>query len=185
VDSYLVVRGCLLMSAGALGDRYGRRGVFQLGLAVFGAGSLLCSLARGAGMLIGFRVLQAVGGCFLVPGSLALVTEAYPEPGSVRGRLRAAPGQTPRVSIRQSVIVRGNNNLTLATLGWRSPICYRCASGSSVSTQALIIPSAERGRSIRILRSALPEHQSAARHDFRAFSGGPHVSSAAPAAPSW
>jgi len=116
VDSYLVVRGCLLMSAGALGDRYGRRGVFQLGLAVFGAGSLLCSLARGAGMLIGFRVLQAVGGCFLVPGSLALVAEAYPEPGE-RARAIGVWSATTALSTGLGPPVGG---LFVDTLGWRS-----------------------------------------------------------------
>jgi EmrB/QacA subfamily drug resistance transporter len=78
VDAYIVVRGCLLLSAGALGDRFGRRRLLQSGLVVFGAGSLLCSLAPTVNMLIGARVIQALGGCFLVPSSLALIAQAYP-----------------------------------------------------------------------------------------------------------
>jgi EmrB/QacA subfamily drug resistance transporter len=116
VDSYLVVRGCLLMSAGALGDRHGRRRVFQFGLAVFGAGSLLCSLALSPGMLIGFRVVQAVGGCFLVPSSLALVTEAYPESGE-RARAIGVWSATTAVSTGLGPPVGG---LLVDTLGWRS-----------------------------------------------------------------
>lgn len=116
VDSYLVVRGCLLLSAGALGDRHGRRKAFQFGLAVFGVGSLLCSLALSPGMLIAFRVLQAVGGCFLVPSSLALVTEAYPEPGE-RARAIGIWGATTAVSTGLGPPIGG---LLVDTLGWRS-----------------------------------------------------------------
>lgn len=116
VDSYLVVRGCLLMSAGSLGDRYGRRRVFQFGLAVFGAGSLLCSLALTPEMLIGFRVLQAIGGCFLVPSSLALVTDSHPEPGE-RARAIGVWNATAGISTGLGPLAGG---LLVDTLGWRS-----------------------------------------------------------------
>lgn len=116
VDSYLVVRGCLLLSAGALGDRYGRRKVFQFGLVVFGLGSLLCSLAATPGLLIGFRALQAVGGCFLVPSSLALVSEAYPEPAE-RAKAIGLWSATTAVSTGLGPAAGG---LLVDTLGWRS-----------------------------------------------------------------
>ncbi len=116
VDGYIVVRGCLLLTAGALGDRYGRRRVFQLGLVVFGAGSLLCSLAPDADTLIAFRVLQALGGCFLVPSSLALVTQAYPEPGE-RARAIGIWSATTAVSTGLGPPVGG---VLVSALGWRS-----------------------------------------------------------------
>lgn len=116
IDSYIVVRGCLLLSAGALGDRHGRRKVFQLGLTVFGFGSLACSLAPNAGTLIAFRVLQATGGCFLVPSSLALVSEAYPE-RTARARAIGIWSATTAASTGLGPPVGG---LLVDSFGWRS-----------------------------------------------------------------
>ena len=78
VDAYLLVIASLLMLSGSVGDRVGRRTVFQIGLAVFTAGSLACSLAPGLGWLIAFRALQAVGG-----------------PCSTRSRWRSSPTRSP------------------------------------------------------------------------------------------
>jgi EmrB/QacA subfamily drug resistance transporter len=116
VASYVLVRGCLLLSAGALGDRYGRRRMFQFGLVVFGVGSLLCSVATDPAMLIGFRVLQAMGGCFLVPSSLALITEAYPEQ-KARARAIGIWSATTAASTGLGPPIGG---LLVDTLGWRS-----------------------------------------------------------------
>jgi Major Facilitator Superfamily/Metallo-beta-lactamase superfamily len=62
VDAYTLVIACLLMLSGSLADRFGRRRGFQIGLAAFSLGSLLCSLAPSLGWLTAFRGLQAVGG---------------------------------------------------------------------------------------------------------------------------
>src|SRR3984957_15151556 len=62
VDAYTLVIGSLLMASGSMGDRFGRRRVFQTGLAVFTTGSLLCSLATSVTALVLFRALQALGG---------------------------------------------------------------------------------------------------------------------------
>src|SRR3954463_1845204 len=64
---YTVVLASLLMLGGSTADRMGRARVFKLGLALFTAASLACSLAPGAGWLIGFRVLQGVAGAMLNP----------------------------------------------------------------------------------------------------------------------
>src|SRR4051794_36741136 len=116
VDGYVVVRGCLLLSAGALGDRYGRRWMFQYGLSAFGVGSLLCSIAPSANLLIAFRVLQALGGCFLVPSSLAIITEAYRDHAQ-RARAIGIWSATTAVSTGLGPPVGG---LLVDTLGWRS-----------------------------------------------------------------
>jgi EmrB/QacA subfamily drug resistance transporter len=116
VDAYVVVRGCLLLTAGALGDHYGRRRVFQLGLVGFGVGSLLCSLAPSAGALIAARVLQALGGCFLVPSSLALITDAFPEPGE-RARAIGIWGATTGLSLGLGPVLGGG---LVSAVGWRS-----------------------------------------------------------------
>src|SRR5690348_11797605 len=61
VDAYTVVMASLLMFAGSLADRLGRKRVFIVGLSVFATASLLCSLAPAVGTLVAFRALQGVG----------------------------------------------------------------------------------------------------------------------------
>jgi EmrB/QacA subfamily drug resistance transporter len=77
LDAYLLTLAALLLPGGALGDRYGRRTVFLLGLVGFTAASALCGLAPSAPALIGARAVQGVGGALLVPASLALVSTVY------------------------------------------------------------------------------------------------------------
>ncbi len=74
LDAYLVTLTALLLLGGALGDRFGRRRVFTMGVAAFAAASALCGLAPTTGALIGARALQGAGGAMLVPGSLALLS---------------------------------------------------------------------------------------------------------------
>src|SRR5688572_22107800 len=74
--AYSVVFGALLLGAGRIADRSGRRRIFGLGLAVFTLGSLLCGIAPSAWLLIAGRVVQAVGAALLMPASLALLLTA-------------------------------------------------------------------------------------------------------------
>ncbi|WP_063776083.1 MFS transporter [Nocardia vulneris] len=80
VAAYTLTLACLLTFAGSLADRIGRRTVFQIGLAVFAASSLACSLAPSIGWLIAFRVLQAVGGSMLNPVAMAILTTVFADP---------------------------------------------------------------------------------------------------------
>src|SRR4051794_12990064 len=73
LDGYLLTLSALLLLGGALGDRYGRRRVFVIGLAGFTVASLACGLAPTGGALIAARAVQGVAGALLVPGSLALI----------------------------------------------------------------------------------------------------------------
>lgn len=73
VDGYLLTLSALLLLGGALGDRYGRRRLFVIGLVVFTLASLACGLSPTGGALIGARLVQGIGGALLVPGSLALI----------------------------------------------------------------------------------------------------------------
>jgi EmrB/QacA subfamily drug resistance transporter len=73
LDGYLLTLSALLLLGGALGDRYGRRRVFVIGLVGFSVASLGCGLAPTGGTLIGARAVQGVAGALLVPGSLALI----------------------------------------------------------------------------------------------------------------
>jgi len=78
VEAYLLTLGSLLLVGGSLGDLLGRRRVFAVGLAGFGAASLLCAIAPTVELLIVARALQGVAGALLVPSSLALIEVTFP-----------------------------------------------------------------------------------------------------------
>lgn len=84
IESYALFLASLLLVGGSLGDRYGRRKLFTLGVALFAVGSVLCGLSPGIWWLIGSRGLQGVGAALLVPESLAIITAFFPEQS--RGR---------------------------------------------------------------------------------------------------
>jgi EmrB/QacA subfamily drug resistance transporter len=73
LNGYLLTLAALILLGGSLGDRYGRRRVFELGIAWFTAASLLCALAPNVEVLVAARVLQGIGGALLTPGSLAII----------------------------------------------------------------------------------------------------------------
>jgi EmrB/QacA subfamily drug resistance transporter len=77
VNAYMLTLAGLILLGGSLGDRYGRRRVFVVGVAWFAIGSLLCGLAPNAGILIAARALQGMGGALLVPGSLAIIQSSF------------------------------------------------------------------------------------------------------------
>ncbi|GGS15362.1 MFS transporter [Streptomyces humidus] len=77
VNAYLLTLAGLILLGGSLGDRYGRRKVFVVGVVWFAAASLLCGLAPNAAVLVAARALQGVGGALLTPGSLALIQASF------------------------------------------------------------------------------------------------------------
>src|ERR687892_106604 len=77
VNAYMLTLAGLILLGGSLGDRYGRRKVFVIGVLWFAAASLLCGIAPNAGFLIAARALQGVGGALLTPGSLALIQASF------------------------------------------------------------------------------------------------------------
>jgi EmrB/QacA subfamily drug resistance transporter len=79
LDAYMLVFAGLLLTAGALSDRYGRRRGLVVGLVVFGGASLLATLASSPGQLIAARGLMGVGGAFLMPGTLSILTTVFDE----------------------------------------------------------------------------------------------------------
>src|ERR1700712_2899872 len=79
IDAYTLVLASLLMLAGATADRVGRRKIFQIGLATFSIGSLMCSVAPNTGTLIAFRMVQAVGGSMLNPVVMSIITNVFTE----------------------------------------------------------------------------------------------------------
>jgi EmrB/QacA subfamily drug resistance transporter len=116
IDAYTLVIACLLMLSGSLADRFGRRRVFQAGLALFSAGSLACSLAPSLGWLIAFRGLQAVGGSMLNPVAMSIIAGTFTERA---GRAKAIGlwGSVAGLSLAGGPVLGG---LLVSGLGWRS-----------------------------------------------------------------
>ncbi len=77
-DAYTLCFAALLVPAGALGDRYGRRLSLICGLAVFALGSVAAAFASGAGMLIGARVVMGLGAAFVMPATLSILNSVFP-----------------------------------------------------------------------------------------------------------
>jgi EmrB/QacA subfamily drug resistance transporter len=84
-DAYLLTLGALIILGGSLGDRFGRRRVFVLGLAAFTVASMVCGLAPNTLVLIVARAIQGIGGALLTPGSLAIISACF----APRDRARA------------------------------------------------------------------------------------------------
>jgi EmrB/QacA subfamily drug resistance transporter len=80
VDSYVLVFAGLLLSAGALGDRFGRRGALSAGLVVFGAGSVFAMHVDSASMLISARAVMGIGGALVMPATLSILTNVFTDP---------------------------------------------------------------------------------------------------------
>jgi EmrB/QacA subfamily drug resistance transporter len=78
VDSYTLVFAGLLLTAGSLGDRFGRRGALQTGFVIFGLGSVASALATSADQLIATRALMGIGGAFIMPATLSIITNVFP-----------------------------------------------------------------------------------------------------------
>ena len=77
-DAYTLCFAALLIPAGALGDRYGRRRSLLGGLAVFALGSTAAAFASGTGMLIGARVVMGLGAAFVMPATLSILNSVFP-----------------------------------------------------------------------------------------------------------
>ena len=84
IEAYALFLASLILVGGALGDRYGRRLIFGVGIALFAAASVLCGLSQNVTELIYFRAFQGIGGALMIPGSLAIITVFFDE--SERGK---------------------------------------------------------------------------------------------------
>jgi EmrB/QacA subfamily drug resistance transporter len=116
IDAYTLVLASLLMLSGSTADRLGRRRVFLIGLVVFAAGSLLCSLAPGLEWLVVFRMVQAIGGSMLNPVAMSIITNTFTEPRE-RARAIGVWGGVVGISMAAGPVVGG---LLVETVGWRS-----------------------------------------------------------------
>ncbi len=94
VDSYTLVFAGLLLTAGSLGDRFGRRPALQVGFVLFGLGSLASAMATSPNMLIFSRAFMGIGGAFIMPATLSIITNVFPtrERGKAIGIWAATAG---------------------------------------------------------------------------------------------
>jgi len=126
VDAYTLAFAVLMLSAGALGDRFGARRMYAAGIVLFALASLACGLALDAAMLVAARALQGVGAAAMLPNSLALLNQSYGHDPRLRARAVGLWTAAGAISIAAGPVVGG---LLIAAFGWRSiflvnlPIC--------------------------------------------------------------
>lgn len=147
IDSYNLVYASLLLTAGTLGDLYGRRKIFVLGIALFIAGTLICAIAPNAAILIFGRIVSGLGAAFEVSMSLVLLTLAYPD----RKDRAHALGVWASCNALAFIIGPMLGGWLVDTIGWRSifyvilPVC----AAAIVLTYVAIKESAEpKGRQL-------------------------------------
>ncbi|MEU7814646.1 MFS transporter [Pseudonocardia sp. NPDC049154] len=116
IDAYTLTLASLLMLAGSTADRVGRKRVFRIGLVLFGLGSLLCSLAPSAGALVGFRVVQALGGAMLNPVAMSIIVNVFTDPRE-RARAIGVWGSVVGLSMALGPVIGG---ALVDAVGWRS-----------------------------------------------------------------
>ncbi len=147
IDAYTLVIACLLMLSGSLADRFGRRRVFQAGLALFSLGSLACGLAPSLGWLIAFRGLQAVGGSMLNPVAMSIIAGTFTDRA---GRARAIGlwGSVAGLSLALGPVLGG---LLVSGTGWRSVFWINVPVGlAAIALTRRFVPESRAGHARRL-----------------------------------
>src|SRR5215207_5725614 len=116
IDAYALSLAALVLTAGSLADRLGRRRVFAIGLGIFSVASLLCGLAPDPTFLNLARALQGVGGAVMFAVSLALIAQEFPA-GRERGTAMGIYGATIGGAVAVGPLVGG---ALTDSLGWES-----------------------------------------------------------------
>jgi EmrB/QacA subfamily drug resistance transporter len=146
VAAYSLVIASLLMLSGSTADRVGRRRTFQVGLAMFTLGSLLCSLAPSLGALVAFRMIQAIGGSMLNPVAMSIITNTFTERAE-RAQAIGIWGGTVGLSMALGPVVGG---LLVGSVGWRSIFWVNIPVGvAAIVLTALFVPESKAPRARR------------------------------------
>src|SRR6201985_3878846 len=147
IDAYTLVLASLLLFAGSTADRIGRRRTFQAGVAVFSLGSLACSLAPGTGWLIGFRMLQAVGGSMLNPVAMSIITNTFTDKRE-RAQAIGIWGAVFGLSMALGPVVGG---ALVDSVGWRGIFWVNIPVGiAGILLTALFVPESRAERHRRV-----------------------------------
>jgi EmrB/QacA subfamily drug resistance transporter len=143
IDGYVLVLASLLMLSGATADRVGRRRVFQIGLAIFTAGSGLCSLAPSLGWLVAFRMVQAIGGSMLNPVAMSIITNTFTD-RTERARAIGVWGATFGLSMAFGPVIGG---LLVDSVGWRGIFWVNIPIGlAAIALTARFVPESKAPR---------------------------------------
>jgi len=145
MDAYTLVLAALLILSGSTADRFGRRRTFQLGLAIFTLGSLLCSLSPNLQALVGFRIMQAVGGSMLNPVAMSIITNVFTDPRE-RGRAIGTWGAVIGVSFGLGPVVGG---LLTEHVSWRATFWINVPIGIAAFILAALFVPESRGDGAR------------------------------------
>lgn len=116
VNAYVIVLAALVLSGAAAVGRFGAVRMFRVGAAVFGVASLLCGLAPDSGLLIAMRAAQGLGAILLMPATLLMLTQAYPDPDA-RVKAVAVWATVAGSPVTFGPIVGG---ALVSAIGWRS-----------------------------------------------------------------
>ena len=137
ISAYALVLASLLMLSGSTADRIGRRRTFQVGLALFTLGSLLCSLAPSLPALVAFRMVQAVGGSMLNPVAMSIITNVFTDRAE-RARAIGIWGAVIGLSMALGPVVGG---VLVSSVGWRSIFWVNIPVGlAAIVLTAIFVP---------------------------------------------
>lgn len=147
IDAYTLVIASFLMLAGSTADRLGRKRVFQIGLAIFSLGSGLCSFATSIEMLVGFRVVQAIGGAMMNPVAMSIIVNTFTEPKQ-RAQAIGLWGSVFGLSLALGPLLGG---LLVQHVGWRSIFYINVPIGiAAIAFTAKYIPESRAAKPRRI-----------------------------------
>jgi len=146
VESYGLTLAALILVGGSMGDLFGRRRMFLLGVAVFAIASMVCGLASSMQQLIVARAIQGIGAAFLVPGSLALISASFGE--SERGRAIGTWSGSTAITTAIGPVLGG---WLIEHLSWRWAFFINVPSAAAVIAISLWrVPESSSGRHGRI-----------------------------------
>ncbi|GAA0320488.1 MFS transporter [Actinoallomurus spadix] len=153
VTAYNTAVGGGLILGGRVGDLFGRRRIFAIGMAGFAVSSLLCGLAPNAVLLVVFRVLQGLSAAAIAPTALALLTTSFPE-GPARAKAMSRFGIATVLGFIGGLVLSGP---LVDSLGWRSVFYVTVPVGAVMAALAprFIEPAAPRRRRLDVLGAGL------------------------------